>query len=144
MYDILQDLVFYFEVNHQEFVKLVFDTVIFPASVVSSTPTPTPTTSTPTTTTPTTRYSLQHALVELLFADILRLPVLEQKLAYYSVLLNGLCRARPKEVAPVLGKVIYTVFERIDDMDVECQNRFTSWFSHHLSNFDYRWNWAAW
>jgi nuclear cap-binding protein subunit 1 len=29
-------------------------------------------------------------------------------------------------------------------MDEECQSRFSSWFSLHLSNFGYKWNWADW
>ena len=27
---------------------------------------------------------------------------------------------------------------------MECAHRFSSWFAHHLSNFDYKWNWSTW
>lgn len=121
--DIFQDLIFHFDHNHTEFTRLFFDTAILP---------------------PSSPYNPIQLLIELLFANMLRLPQPEQKFVYYGVLIVDMCTARPKEVAPVLGKVIYTVFERVQDLDVECQFRFTTWFAHHLSNFDYKWKWAAW
>jgi nuclear cap-binding protein subunit 1 len=39
---------------------------------------------------------------------------------------------------------IDTLFERADMMDVECAERFCDWFSHHLSNFDFKWHWQKW
>ena len=27
---------------------------------------------------------------------------------------------------------------------VECVDRFLSWFAFHLSNFDFKWLWAEW
>jgi len=29
-------------------------------------------------------------------------------------------------------------------MDVECVDRFCDWFSHHLSNFEFKWHWQKW
>lgn len=43
-----------------------------------------------------------------------------------------------------LGLAIDTLFERADMMDVECAERFCDWFSHHLSNFDFKWHWQKW
>ncbi|CAI2183506.1 14196_t:CDS:10 [Funneliformis geosporum] len=36
------------------------------------------------------------------------------------------------------------LFDRVDIMDVECCYRFWNWFSHHLSNFSFIWNWKDW
>lgn len=43
-----------------------------------------------------------------------------------------------------LGKTINTIFSRLEELDVECAHRFVNWFSHHLSNFDWKWNWIDW
>jgi|SRR5690554_1306460 len=36
------------------------------------------------------------------------------------------------------------LFERLDKLDVECIDRFASWFSHHVSNLDFKWDWEHW
>lgn len=43
-----------------------------------------------------------------------------------------------------LGSAVKTLFTRLEFMDVECINRLCTWFSHHLSNFGFQWDWKAW
>jgi nuclear cap-binding protein subunit 1 len=48
------------------------------------------------------------------------------------------------QIPPVLAECIDRIFERIPQMDRECRDRFSDWFSLHLSNFDFRWDWNSW
>ncbi|CAI2183505.1 7041_t:CDS:10 [Funneliformis geosporum] len=44
----------------------------------------------------------------------------------------------------MIVEAIGILFDRVDIMDVECCYRFWNWFSHHLSNFSFIWNWKDW
>ncbi|CAG8487792.1 2780_t:CDS:10, partial [Acaulospora morrowiae] len=44
----------------------------------------------------------------------------------------------------IIVEAIGILFDRLDFMDVECCYRFWNWFSHHLSNFGFVWNWKDW
>jgi nuclear cap-binding protein subunit 1 len=41
-------------------------------------------------------------------------------------------------------KAVALIFERLEELDLECYMSFTEWFAHHLSNFEYKWAWAQW
>lgn len=36
------------------------------------------------------------------------------------------------------------LYGHLDRMDVACIQRFAEWFALHLSNFDFKWEWADW
>jgi nuclear cap-binding protein subunit 1 len=86
----------------------------------------------------------EDVVVDGIFSQMLRLPSAEHKLVYYHSVITELCKAAPAGVAPSLGRAIRYIYQHIDSMDLELVNRFLDWFTHHLSNFDFRWKWVEW
>lgn len=75
---------------------------------------------------------------------MLRLPSPPYRQVYYAAALAELCKADHERFPGVLARAVDAVFRRIDVMDVECVYRLWNWFSHHLSNFGFVWNWRDW
>lgn len=88
-------------------------------------------------------FNYHNLLIETIFGQLFLLPTPPCKLIYYAVVIGDLCKGSTA-IPPVLGLAIDTLFERADMMDVECAERFCDWFSHHLSNFDFKWHWQKW
>jgi len=115
--DYIVDILFFFNVNHKEVVKQI-------QSVPLSN-------------------SFDHLLLETLFGQLFQFPKPTFKEVYYAALILDFCKANPN-FGQVLGLGIESIWEKIESMDFEAFDRFTSWFSYHLSNTDYKWPWAAW
>ncbi|RIA87394.1 MIF4G like-domain-containing protein [Glomus cerebriforme] len=92
----------------------------------------------------TANYQLEQIVVESTFKNIFQLPQPKHKYIFYHSLLTEVCKSMHETFPPVLGKAIGILFDRVDVMDVECCYRFWNWFSHHLSNFGFIWNWKDW
>ncbi|OCK82716.1 hypothetical protein K432DRAFT_323756 [Lepidopterella palustris CBS 459.81] len=82
--------------------------------------------------------------VDAVFSQIFLLPNPEHKLVYYHSVITESCKIAPAAIAPSLGRAIRFLFRNLDVMDLELVYRFLDWFSHHLSNFEFRWKWTEW
>jgi nuclear cap-binding protein subunit 1 len=82
--------------------------------------------------------------VDAVFSQIFQLPTADHKLVYYHSVITEACKIAPAAIAPSLGRAIRYLFRNADAMDTELYYRFMDWFSHHLSNFEFRWKWTEW
>ncbi|KAL2918616.1 Nuclear cap-binding protein subunit 1 [Polyrhizophydium stewartii] len=92
-----------------------------------------------------------EAVVECIFAELLRLPKSQERTVYYETLIIDLCKEALGMVPVIFARAIKTLYSRLDDphdisrgMDVEGVRRLSELFSHHLSNFGYQWKWKDW
>jgi nuclear cap-binding protein subunit 1 len=91
-----------------------------------------------------TTWKPEDVAVDALFSQLLVLPTPEHKLIYFHSVITEACKVAPAAIAPTLGRGIRFVYRHIDWMDLELCHRFLDWFTHHLSNFDFRWKWQEW
>lgn len=82
--------------------------------------------------------------LDAVFSQLLQLPAPEHKLIYYHAVVTEACKLAANAIAPTLGRSIRYLFKNLEILDLELQYRFLDWFSHHLSNFDFRWKWNEW
>lgn len=82
--------------------------------------------------------------IQVIFAQILKLPSPPFRPVFYTCVLSELCRADQSPIPRALGRSVKILFDRLQDMDAECMTRLCSWFAHHLSNFSFTWDWQAW
>ncbi|KAF9366670.1 Component of the cap-binding complex (CBC) [Mortierella sp. NVP85] len=149
--DNLTDVLCLFEINRKECAKYLFmvqySYVIgtFADSASSSSASGAPKAEDMETDTPAgPGWSVDHVMSEVMFTEIFKLPKPEFKGVYYASLLVEICKAFPDSFPAALADAIKRLFSRLPSMDVECAHRFWTWFSHHLSNFGYLWNWGEW
>ena len=77
-----------------------------------------------------------------MFSVILKLPNSKSKLIYYSTLLVNLIKKASKEnkslnLAPFVTNAVQSLFHNLDNMDIECVERLSLFFSYFLSNFQF-------
>ena len=95
-------------------------------------------------------------------------PIIE--IAYASIFIE-LCKLQPSNMPQVLALATELIFEKLDHMTKDriqtnqispvlyllmknmfslkilgkpSAERFSNWFAHHLSNFQFRWSWDEW
>jgi len=94
-------------------------------------------------------YNVYEAVMEVVFAEMLKLPSSDVKQIYYNTIVIDMCKGLMEKIPGVFGRTFRSLFNRFDlseygGLDVECIRRMTEFFSHHLSNFGYIWNWKDW
>ncbi|CAO3616959.1 unnamed protein product [Cunninghamella echinulata] len=89
-------------------------------------------------------WNASELLMESLLSEMLALPVAPYRLIFFSTLMAEMVRLNTRTFPLALGRTVKLLFERLPSMDVECISRLWAWFSHHLSNFGFQWDWVAW
>jgi nuclear cap-binding protein subunit 1 len=90
------------------------------------------------------QYKPEDMVIDAIFSQLFKLPSAEHKLVYYHSLITQCCKVAPAAIAPSLGRAIRTIYKSLPLLDLELGYRFLDWFSHHLSNFEFRWRWTEW
>ncbi|KAL9088275.1 MAG: hypothetical protein Q9159_003187 [Coniocarpon cinnabarinum] len=92
----------------------------------------------------TPTWKTEDVAIDALFSQIMKLPNLEHRAVYYHSVIIEMCTQAPTSIAPSLGRAIRFLYRNLETLDVELIYRYTDWFAHHLSNFDFRWKWVEW
>eukprot|EP00178_Gracilaria_changii_P014255 TRINITY_DN40323_c0_g1_i1.p1 TRINITY_DN40323_c0_g1~~TRINITY_DN40323_c0_g1_i1.p1 ORF type:complete len:956 (+),score=137.59 TRINITY_DN40323_c0_g1_i1:6423-9290(+) len=83
-------------------------------------------------------------IVESVFSQMCATPTPCFPPVYFGTLFVDLCRVKETRLPTNLLTAVNTMFQEAGDMDPESFDRLTEWFSFHLSNFGYKWNWSDW
>lgn len=83
-------------------------------------------------------------IVEGLFSQLCAMPEPTFAPVYYGTLFVDLCRVKDSRLPIKLLTAVEAMFQDAGLFDPESFDRLTEWFSFHLSNFEYKWNWSDW
>lgn len=88
--------------------------------------------------------NVNDEIVEGLFSQMCAMPLPSFAPVYYGTLFVDLCRVKDSRLPTKLLIAVETMFQNSNQFDPESFDRLTNWFSFHLSNFGYKWNWSDW
>lgn len=83
-------------------------------------------------------------VVETLFSEMCATPTPTNPSIYYGSLFVDLCKVKDSRLPIKLLAAVEKMFQDAGSLEEEAFDRLTEWFSFHLSNFGYKWNWADW
>ncbi|KAF2218989.1 MIF4G like-domain-containing protein [Elsinoe ampelina] len=86
----------------------------------------------------------EDVAVDAIFSQLMLLPNVAHKQVFYHGIVTEACKLAPSAIAPSLGRAIRFTFRTLPELDLELVYRFTDWFAHHVSNFEFRWKWTEW
>ncbi|CBY43696.1 unnamed protein product [Oikopleura dioica] len=87
---------------------------------------------------------IYHMIVEIMFSFAFRIPEpIVQDICFATIFIE-LCKLQPQFMPQVLALATELIFEKLDNITRPTADRFTNWFAHHLSNFQFRWSWDEW
>lgn len=89
-------------------------------------------------------FALEHCVIELLLGEMLQLPNSPYMTLNYGAIIIELCKLQALKFPRVVALSADVLFNQLESMSVTSFHRFVNWFSHHLSNFRYQWNWQDW
>lgn len=89
-------------------------------------------------------WKVEDVALESVLEGLFRIPTTEFYGSYFHAILIEACIMAPQAIAPVFGRAIRFLYDNIETLDIELQNRFLDWFAHHLSNFRFLWKWPEW
>lgn len=88
------------------------------------------------------------AKTEYLLVETLLVAALSEsanaKLAYYCSVLYHMVKTDAQIVSPALAVVVELLFREVPTMRAAAVDSFVQLLSHFLSNFEFKWRWAAW
>ncbi|KAH9328452.1 hypothetical protein KI387_000560, partial [Taxus chinensis] len=89
-------------------------------------------------------FRYEYLMAETILSQLLLLPNPPFKGCYYALVIIDLCKALPGAFPAVVAEAVRALFDRVDDLDIECRTRLVLWLSQHLSNFQFIWPWEEW
>jgi nuclear cap-binding protein subunit 1 len=86
----------------------------------------------------------ERYIVETLVRDMFNLANKPFPWIAYGTVLADLLNSRPEVIAKPLGEVIHKLFYGLPLLTPSQRRLFAEWMAHHLSQFDFVWNWDLW
>ncbi|KAJ3431838.1 cap binding protein [Anaeramoeba flamelloides] len=86
--------------------------------------------------------SCSRVILEIVFSEMFRLPTSEFQTIYYTRIITELIK---KTIfPPILASLIDETFKLLNTFDPQNLYTFVEWFSIHISNFKFLWEWSYW